>query len=154
MSKISIEDIKKLRLMTGVGMTDAKQALIEAGGDFDQALEVMKAKGLAKAESRADRQARAGLIETYNHDGRIGVVLELNCESDFVAKTDEFKTLAKELCLQIAASGSDTVQQLAKEPYIRDPAKTVQELIKEYIAQLGENIIIRRFSRLTLGQSE
>lgn len=99
-----IEDIKRLRELTGVGITDAKKALQESGGDFDKALEAMRVKGLAKADSKSEREARAGLIETYTHSGRIGVVVELNCETDFVAKTDEFKTLAHDLAMQVAAT--------------------------------------------------
>src|SRR5437764_1312358 len=104
MAKISIEEIKRLRELTGVGITDAKQALQEADGDFDEALEQMRQKGLTKAEKRGEREARAGLIGGYTHAGRIGVLVEVNCETDFVAKTDEFKDLVKDLTLHIAAS--------------------------------------------------
>jgi elongation factor Ts len=93
MADISIEEIKRLRELTGVGITDAKAALVEAKGDFDKALAAMRKKGLTKAEKRGEREARAGLVGTYNHDGRIGVLVEVNCETDFVAKTDEFKDL-------------------------------------------------------------
>ena len=103
MTDISTDDIKRLRELTGVGITDAKKALVDAGGDFDKALAAMRAKGLTKAEKRAEREARAGLVGTYSHDGRIGVVVEVNCETDFVAKTDEFKELVKDLTLHIAA---------------------------------------------------
>src|SRR5438132_8632344 len=100
---MDIEQIKRLRELTGVGITDAKQALVKAGGDFDKALEQMRKKGLTKAEKRAEREARAGLVSTYSHDGRIGVVIEVNCETDFVAKTDEFKDLVKDLTLHICS---------------------------------------------------
>src|SRR5882672_1563361 len=103
MSDISTEEIKRLRELTGVGITDAKAALVETDGDFDKALAAMRKKGLTKAEKRAEREARAGLIGGYVHDGRIGVLVEVNCETDFVAKTDEFKELVKNLGLQIAA---------------------------------------------------
>src|SRR6267154_1724150 len=99
MADISIDDIKRLRQLTGVGITDAKQALVEAKGDFDKALSAMRQKGLTKAEKRGEREARAGLIGSYVHDGRIGVLVELNCETDFVAKTDEFQELLKDLTL-------------------------------------------------------
>lgn len=151
MSNISIDDIRKLREMTGVGMTDAKQALVDSGGDFDKALEDMKKKGLAKAAKRADREASAGMVGTYSHDGRIGVVVEVNCETEFVAKTDEFKELVKDLSLQIAATDAETVDELMDSEFIKDPAKTVKDLINDHIAKLGENIVIRRFSRLALG---
>jgi elongation factor Ts len=100
---ISIDEIKKLKELTGVGLTDAKKALTDAGGDFDAALKAMREKGLTKAEKRGEREAREGLIEAYVHSGRIGVLVELNCETDFVAKTEEFKALAHDLALQIAA---------------------------------------------------
>jgi len=103
MAEISIDEIKKLKELTGVGLTDAKKALTEAGGDFDAALEAMRKKGLTKAEKRGEREAREGLIEAYVHSGRIGVLVELNCETDFVARTDEFKNLAHDLALQVAA---------------------------------------------------
>src|SRR6201995_1912602 len=104
MADISIEDIKKLREQTGAGITDAKKALVEAGGDFDQAVAAMRKKGFDKAIKRGDREAGAGLIGSYSHDGRIGVLVEVNCETDFVAKTDEFKDLVKDLTLHIAAA--------------------------------------------------
>jgi elongation factor Ts len=100
---VSIEDIKKLKELTGVGLTDAKQALVEAKGDFDKALEAMRKKGLTKAEKRGDREAREGVIDAYIHDNRIGAMLELNCETSFVAKTDDFKQLAHYLAMQIAS---------------------------------------------------
>lgn len=100
---VTIEDIKKLKELTGVGLTDAKHALVEAEGDFDKALEAMRKKGLTKAEKKGDREARAGVIESYVHDGRIGVVVEVNCETDFVARLDDFKTLARQIAMQVAA---------------------------------------------------
>jgi elongation factor Ts len=100
---VDIEQVKKLKELTGVGLTDAKHALEDADGDFDKALTAMREKGLTKAEKRGEREAREGLIEAYVHSGRIGVLLELNCETDFVAKTDEFKGLAHDLALQVAA---------------------------------------------------
>ena len=100
---ISIEEIKKLKELTGVGLTDAKKALTEANGDFDAALKAMREKGLTKAEKRGEREAREGLIEAYVHSGRIGVLVELNCETDFVARTEDFKNLAHDLALQVAA---------------------------------------------------
>ena len=102
-AKITIEDIKKLKELSGVGLTDAKQALVEAKGDFDKALEAMRKKGLTKAEKRGDRETREGLIEAYVHDGRIGAIVEVNCETSFVAKTDEFKDLAHKLAMQVAS---------------------------------------------------
>lgn len=100
---ISIELIKKLKELSGVGLTDAKQALVEAKGDFDKALEAMRKKGMTKAEKRGDRETREGIIETYVHDGRLGAIVEVNCETSFVAKTDEFKDLAHKIAMQIAS---------------------------------------------------
>lgn len=102
-SDISIEDIKKLKELSGAGLTDAKKALVEAGGDFDKALEAMRKKGLTKAEKRGDRETREGLVDAYIHDGRLGAIVEVNCETSFVAKTDEFKTLAHQIAMQIAS---------------------------------------------------
>ncbi|MDR0591405.1 MAG: elongation factor Ts [Candidatus Nomurabacteria bacterium] len=103
MADFTVEDIKKLKELTGVGLTDAKTALTEAKGDFDKAVEAMRKKGLTKAEKRGDREAREGVIDSYIHDGRIGAILELNCETSFVAKTDAFKELAHYIAMQIAS---------------------------------------------------
>jgi elongation factor Ts len=103
---MDIKDIKRLRELTGVGMTDAKKALVESKGDFDKALEAMRKKGMTKAEKSSEREARAGIIGSYLHDSRIGVLVEVNCETDFVAKTDELKAFAREVAIQVAASDS------------------------------------------------
>ncbi len=108
---VTIEDIKKLKELTGVGLTDAKQALVEADGDFDKALEEMRKKGLTKAQKKGDREARAGLVESYVHDGRIGVVVEVNCETDFVARVEGFKELAHQIAMQIAAMAPTYVSE-------------------------------------------
>lgn len=122
---VTIEDIKKLKELTGVGLTDAKVALVEANGDFDKALEAMRKKGLTKAEKKGDREARAGVIDSYVHDGRIGVIVELNCETDFVARLDDFKQLAHEIAMQIAAMSP----QYATEADI--PAEELERVKKE-----------------------
>ena len=101
--EITIELIKKLKELSGVGLTDAKAALVEAKGNFDQALEAMRKKGMTKAEKRGDRETREGIIESYIHDGRLGAIVEVNCETSFVAKTDEFKDLAHKIAMQIAS---------------------------------------------------
>ena len=152
MADIDISEVKRLRELTGVGITDAKAALVEAGGDFDKALAAMRKAGLTKADKRSEREARAGLIASYVHDGRIGVLVEVNCETDFVAKTDEFKELVKDLCLHIAASEPQNVEELLQQPFVKHPDQTVGDYIKEHIAKLGENIIVRRFSRMALGE--
>lgn len=152
MAKIDIDEVKKLRQLTGVGITDAKAALVDAKGDFDKALAAMRKKGLTKADKRSEREARAGLIGTYSHDGRIGVVVEVNCETDFVAKTDEFKELVKDLCLHIAASEPEDEKALLEQPFVKNPEITVGDYIKEHIAKLGENIVVRRLARFALGE--
>lgn len=196
---ISIDDIKKLKELTGVGLTDAKVALVEADGNFDKALEAMRKKGLTKAEKKGDREAREGLIDSYVHSGRIGVIVEVNCETDFVARLDSFKTVAHEIALQIAAMNptyiteddipaeerervraealaSDALKSkpaemaekivagqvkkhfaekvLYTQPYIKDEKQTVADFIKENIAKLGENIVVRQFKRIELGVNE
>ena len=153
MKAVDINKVKRLRELTGVGITDAKKALVNAAGDFDKALEQMRKYGLTKAEKRGEREARSGLVGTYSHDGRIGVVVEVNCETDFVAKTDEFKNLVKDLTLQIAASESKEVEELLDEPFVKNPDQTAGDYVKEHIAKLGESIVIRRFSRLELGET-
>jgi len=109
MGKVSFEDIKRLKALTGVGVTDAKKALEEAGGDFDKATEKMREKGIAKAEKKADREARHGVVDAYVHSGRIGVLVEVNCETDFVAKTDEFKAFVHDIAMHVAASAPDYI---------------------------------------------
>ena len=104
-----IQEVKRLKDLTGVGLTDAKKALEEAGGDFDKALQAMRKKGLTKAEKRGEREARAGLVGTYNHDGRIGVLVEVNCETDFVARNEIFTDMVKDLAMHIAAANPQYV---------------------------------------------
>src|SRR5665213_4333474 len=111
---IDIAEIKRLKDLTGVGLTDAKKALEESGGDFDKALAAMRKKGLTKAEKRTEREARAGLVGNYNHDGRIGVIVEVNCETDFVARNEIFVNLVKDLAMHIAASEPENVAELLK----------------------------------------
>jgi elongation factor Ts len=108
---VSIDDIKKLKELTGVGLTDAKRALVEVDGDFDKALTAMRKKGLTRAEKKGDREAREGIIDSYVHSGRIGVVVEVNCETDFVARLDDFKKLAHEIAMQVAAMSPQYVSE-------------------------------------------
>jgi elongation factor Ts len=197
MADISIEEIKRLRELTGVGITDAKQALVDSGGDFDKALEAMRKKGLTKAEKRGEREARAGVIGSYNHDGRIGVLVEVNCETDFVARNELFTNLVKDLAMHIAASSPEYVSAddvpkdvhdakiaeftekakaegkpenmldnivggmihkhfaercLLNQPFVKNPDQTVGDYVKEHNAKLGENIVVRRFHRMALGE--
>lgn len=149
---MDIKEIKRLRELTGVGITDAKKALEESKGDFEKALEAMRKKGLTKAEKRGEREARAGVIGTYNHDGRIGVLVEVNCETDFVARNEIFTNLVKDITMQIAASEPKDVDELLDQPFVKNPDQSVGDLVKEHNAKLGENIVIRRFSRIALGE--
>ena len=152
MVKISISQVKKLRKETAAPVMECQQALEEAGGDLEKAKKVLKKKGMARAAKKASRETSCGLIETYVHNtGKVAAMVELCCETDFVARTDEFKDLAHELAMQVASMKPKDVKALLKQEYIRDPERKVKELIKETIGKLGENITIRRFERFELG---
>ncbi len=143
---ISIDQIKKLREETLVSISECKKALEEAKGDFQKAKEILKKWGKELAKKKAERKVSQGIVESYIHPNKkIGVILELNCETDFVAKNKDFQNLAHELCLQIAAIGENP--PLLSQPWIRDESKKIQDLINEYIVKLGENIAIKRFER-------
>ncbi len=195
---ITTEQIKELRDATGAGILDCREALANADGDFDKAVDFLREKGLAKASKRAGREAAEGVVELYNHgDGRVGVMVEVNCETDFVANSEDFRELAHEIALQVAAASPEWVEEsqiteealerernvarnraieegkpekildkivegriekfkdevvLLRQAYIRDGSKTVQDLINEKVASMGENIIVRRFARWELGE--
>lgn len=194
---MDIATIKRLKELTGVGLTDAKAALTEAGGDFDKALEAMRKKGMTKAEKRGEREARAGVIGSYLHDNRIGVLVEINCETDFVARNEKFTDLVKDVAMHVAASAPEYVSEedipadvreklaaeftekvkaegkpdnivpnivdgmikkyftercLLNQPFVKNPDITVGDVVKEANAQLGENIVVRRISRMQLGE--
>lgn len=144
--------IKKLREQTGAGIADCKEALSQSKGDLDKAKEVLKKKGLEKAATKTEREIKAGLVETYSHGGKVGVLVELLCETDFVAKLDDFKNLAHELSLQIASMAPSSVEELLTQPYIRDATQTVDQLVKSVSGKLGENIQVGRFERIALGE--
>ena len=166
---VTADDVKRLRELSGAGVMDCKKALDEAGGDVDKAVTLLREKGIAGAEKKSGRATSQGLVESYIHaGGRIGVLVEVNCETDFVARTDTFKTLAHDIAMQIAgipttlvvneddlpadAEGSPEETVLLKQPFIRDGSKSIEQLVKEAIAATGENIRIRRFARFELGQ--
>ena len=165
---ITSEMIKGLREQSGAGVMSCRSALLEANGDITKALQILKEKNLVQVEKKATRTTSQGLIESYVHaGGRIGVVIEVNCETDFVARTDVFKELAHSLAMQVAAlapicvskeqipQGADVDPQAASllsQPYIKDTTKVVQDIINEAIAKTGENIKIRRFVRYELGE--
>lgn len=137
----------RLREATSAGVMDCKKALDDAGGDFDKAKQLIFERGVAKAEKRAERKTGAGLLETYVHNGRIGVILELRCETDFVAKTDVFKTLAHDLVMHIASMNPETPEELLKQPFVKDESITIGDLVTQAIAKTGENIKVERFCR-------
>jgi elongation factor Ts len=149
-SKIEIKDIQKLRDLTGAGVMDAKQALIEAKGDFDAAIEWIKQKGLIKIAKREKREVGEGLIESYTHNERIGVILDIRAETDFVVRSQPFKNLAHEVAMQIAAMAPETVEALLKQPYIKDESKTINDLVNDVRNRVGENIKINKFYRLEI----
>jgi elongation factor Ts len=165
--KISVEAVKELRKRTNVGIADCKKALAEAGGDMDKAIEFLKQRGAAIAEKKKKEAVTEGVIEAYiHHTKHVGVLVEINCETDFVARTAEFKELAHDLAMQIAAAAPQFVTSeemppnvetdpqtvcLLSQPFIKDPTKTVQEVIAETIAKVGENIRVSRFARFELG---
>lgn len=196
--QISAKMVKELREKTGAGIMDCKEALVEANGDIEEAVKILREKGLRTAEKKSSRETTEGVVESYIHPGnRVGVLLELNCETDFVARTDEFQQLAKDITMQIAAAKPEYISRedvpdkvieeekeilksqalkegkpehivekivegrmdkffsqkcLMEQFFIKDDTKTVEELIKGYIAKLGENIVVRRFTLYLLGQ--
>lgn len=145
-----IEKIKKLRELTGAGIADCREALEDADGDLKKAVEYLKKKGLEKADKKAVRDTGCGRVFSYVHNGKIGVLVSLLCETDFVAKTDEFNNLGKELCLQIASMTPKNVEELLKQEYIRDPKLLINDMIKIVIGKLGENIKVDGFTRVTI----
>ncbi len=198
MAEITAAMVKELRDKTGAGMMDCKKALQEAGGDFDKAVELLRKKGIAKAAKRAEREANEGVVTAYIHPGsKLGVLVEVNCETDFVAKTDDFQEFAKNIAMHIAASSPLAVKRedldqeviekekqlyreqalesgkpehivdkivegrlekyfsevcLLEQPYVKDPDKTIKDLLTETIARVGENITIKRFARFRIGE--
>jgi elongation factor Ts len=198
MSDISAEDVKKLRELTGAGMMDCKKALQEAEGDMNRAVEILRERGLASAQKRAGRTATQGVIDSYiHHNNSVGVLVEVNCETDFVARTDEFRRLAKDVALHIASAMPQWVvredvpeavleterriyeaearQQgkpdtmldrivegklqsffkttvLVDQPFVKDPDRSIQQLLDEVSAKVGEKVAVRRFVRYKLGQ--
>ncbi len=140
-------EIQKLREMTGAGVIECKRAVEEAGGDIDKAVSIIHKRGLTKAEKKGERVTGAGLLETYIHNERVGVLLELCCETDFVSRSEDFRNLAHDLAMQVAAMGSKDVDELLKEAYIKDESVNIDSLIKSAIAKFGENIRVEKFCR-------
>ena len=156
---VTVEDIKKLKELTGIGLTDAKQALTDADGDFDKALEAMRKKGLTKAEKKGDRETREGVIDSYVHSGRIGVVVEVNCETDFVARLDEFKEFAHQISMQIAAMDPKyaTMEDIPAEDYDAKKKELLEsDALKGKPAEMAEKIVEgqlkKHFAELVLAE--
>ena len=149
---VDVNLLKRLREKTSAGVADCRAALEESKGNLKKAEEILRQKGFENAAKKGDRATNAGLIESYVHQGRVGALVEVMCETDFVARTDEFKTLTHEISMQIASMNPKNSEVLLKQEYIRDPSKTIADLIKEAIAKLGENITIGRISRFELGK--
>lgn len=165
---VSPAAVKELRELTGAGMLDCKRSLEEAGGDFDKAKDILRKKGIALATKKAERATAEGLVQTYlHHDGRLGALVEINCETDFVARTEDFSKLAQDIALQVAATNptylaSDDIPQgtegdakqlcLLLQPFVRDESMTVADMVRETVRKTGENIRIRRFARFELGR--
>lgn len=139
--------IQKLREETGAGVMDCKRAIEESGGDYDLAKKLIEKQGIMKAAKKAERETGAGLLEAYVHNGRVGVLLELRFETDFVGKSEPVKALAHNLALHIAAMSPANVEDLLKQAYVKDESKNVEEIIKGVIAIVGENIKVARFER-------
>jgi len=165
---VSSEAVKELRELTGAGMLDCKRALEEAGGDFEKAKEILRQKGHAAAAKRAERATAEGLVQAYlHHNGRVGALVEVNCESDFVARTDDFRELVKNIALHVAGASPQYVAAedvpegtegdpkelcLLLQPFVRDESVSIQEMVTEAIRKTGENIRVRRFARFELGR--
>jgi len=147
-----MDKIKNLREKTGAGVMNVKRALDKAGGDEKKAADIIKKQNLGKAEKRSERETTQGLIDSYIHLGKIGVLIEVNCETDFVARNNQFKKFVHEVALQVAQSEAKDVDALLKEEYFRDPKKTIDDLLKEIIIKIGENIKVKKFAKYSLGE--
>jgi len=166
--EITADLIKQLREMTSAGVMDCKKALEESNGDLDGAVKKLGEMGIATAAKKADRVTAQGLVETYTHAGRIGAMVEVACETDFVARTDEFRDLAREIAMQVVAMNPATISEedpvpesaggrvdevvLLKQAWIKDPSKDIRTLINETIGKTGENIQVKRFARFEIGE--
>lgn len=144
-----IDNIKKLREDTGVGVMDARRALEESGNNMEEAMQWLSAHAVAKAAKKSDRSTKEGVIAVYIHqNGKIGVLVKLGCETDFVARTPDFQQLGKELAMQIASMDPEGIEGLLAQEWIRDPKKTIKNLLEEHVAKVGENIKILDFVRM------
>ena len=150
---VTMDEIKALREKTGAGVMDAKKALTECEGDMKKAEAWIIAKGIQRAEKKADREAKQGMIATYSHmGGKIATLVELNCETDFVANTDDFKQLGKELAMQVASMNPESVEELLKQEYIRDAKVKISDVVKTVGGKVGENVVVARIARFAVGE--
>ncbi len=147
---ISLELLKKLRNETASGVSDCRQALEDSNGDYDKAKKLLLERGIEKAAKKEGKETSQGIVEAYVHQGKVGVLVEVRCETDFVARTDEYKSLAHEIALQTAAMNPKDVAELLAGPYIRDPKLTIADLVKQTVAKVGENITVTQFTRMEL----
>jgi elongation factor Ts len=151
MANIDLNLLKRLRNETSASIADCRMALEESGGDYEKALVWQKRRSVEKAEKKADRETSQGAVDAYIHNGgKVGVLVEVLCETDFVAKTDEFKYLAKEIGMQVAAMNPKDVDSLMKQEYIRDSSQTIEKFVKSVVGKLGENIVVKRFVRFEI----
>lgn len=149
--KLIIELVKKLREETGLGVMEIKAAVEEAGGDENRAKQILKEKGFEKAAKKAERETRQGRVATYTHTtGKVGVMVELLCETDFVARNEEFVAMGKDLCLQVAAMEAKTAEELLEQEFIKDPSKKISELVAAMVAKFGENIKVGKVARFEI----
>lgn len=146
--EISAELVQKLRETTSAGVMDCRKALIEANGNLEKAAAIIREKGLAKVEKRAGRETGAGLVHAYVHNDRIGVMVELRAETDFVVRSEPFQHLAHELAMQVSAMDPKSVEELMAQPYIKDDSRMVKDLITDVIAKVGENVTLNQFYRI------
>lgn len=149
---ISAQDIAKLRSQTGAGVMDCKEVLEQAKGDFEKAKKILVTNAQTIAKKKSERPAEQGIIIAYVHQDKIGVLLEINSESDFVARNDEFKELGREMAMQIASMNPKDTEELLAQPYIRDESISIKNLIEQKTAKIGENILVKRFVRFELGE--
>jgi elongation factor Ts len=154
MTKIDPKDVQRLRSESGAGVMDCKRALEDASGNYDKALALLKERGLESVAKKSGREAKEGLVASYIHgNGRIGALVELASETDFVSRGDDFRQLAQEIAMQVAAMNAATVEELLEQPYIRDGSKTIKDLVTAVAATTKENVHVRRIQRFALGES-
>ena len=148
---VTLNQIKELRSATGISIQECKKALEVAGGNSEKARALLKEWGKEVAEKKQTREVGEGVVASYLHStGKLGALVDVRCETDFVARSLEFKTLCHELVLQVASMNPENAQELLVQPYVKDPSRQVQDVLNEYIARLGENIVVKQFSRLEI----